>query len=128
MNIAVGIGFFLLVVPGLYIWGRLLVASPAMVAEERRNPIDALKRGFALSAGQGWRILGLYLLVMIPGAILVLIASQLSGILFILVAGQQLGLLLGMIVLCAMSALVATILTMLTAAIYLALAPPRPDA
>jgi len=127
-NLAVGVGFMLLVVPGLYIWGRLLPAAPAMVAEERRNPIDALKRGFALSEGQGWLILGLYLLVMIPGAILVLVVSQLSGILFILAAGQQLGMLLSMIVLCAASALVATILIMLTAAIYRALAPARPDA
>jgi hypothetical protein len=126
-NLAVGFGFVLLVVPGLYIWGRLLPAAPAMVAEERRNPIDALKRGFELSEGHGWLIVGLYLLVMIPGTILVLVTSQLSGILFILVAGQELGMLLGMIVLCAVSALVATILTMLTAAIYRALAPPRPE-
>jgi hypothetical protein len=127
-NLAVGLGFVLLVVPGLYLWGRLLPAGPAMVAEERRNPIDALKRGFALSEGHGWLIVGLYLLVMIPGTILVLVVSQLSGIVFILAAGQQLGMLLGMIVLCAVSALVATILTMLTAAVYRALAPQRPDA
>lgn len=126
-NLAVGLGFALLVVPGLYIWGRLLPAAPAMVAEERRNPIDALKRGFQLSEGHGWLIVGLYLLVMIPGTVLVLVISQVSGILFILVAGQELGMLLGMIVLCAVSALVATILTMLTAAIYRALAPPRPE-
>lgn len=128
MNLAVGIGFVLLVVPGLYIWGRLIPAGPAMVAEERRNPIDALKRGFELSQGHGWLIVGLYLLVMIPGTLLALVVSQLSGILFIVAAGQQLGMLLGMIVLCAVSALVATILTMLTAAIYRALAPQRPEA
>ena len=126
VNLAVGVGFVLLVVPGLYIWGRLLPAGPAMVAEERRNPIDALKRGFELSKDQGWSIVGLYLLVMIPGAILVLVVSQLSGILFILAAGQHLGMLLGMIVLCAVSAIVATLLTMLTAALYRALAPARP--
>lgn len=126
-NLAVGLGFVLLVVPGLYIWGRLLPAAPAMVAEERRNPVDALKRGFELSEGHGWLLVGLYLLVMIPGTILVLVISQLSGILFILVAGRELGMLLGMIVLCAVSALVATILTVLTAAIYRALAPPRPE-
>lgn len=127
VNLAVGIGFMLLIVPGIYLWGRLLPAGPAMVAEERRNPVDALKRGFALSEGHGWLIAGLYLLVLIPCGIVVLVASQLSGILFILLAGQDLGMLLGMIVLCAVSAVVATLLTMLTAAIYRALAPQRPD-
>ncbi|HYD14393.1 MAG TPA: hypothetical protein VEC11_16225 [Allosphingosinicella sp.] len=126
VNLAVGAGLMLLIVPGLYLWGRLLPAGPAMVAEERRNPIDALKRGWALSEGHGWLIIALYLLVMIPAAILMLVVSQLTGIGFILAAGQQLGTLLGMILLCAMQALVTTLLTMLAAAIYRALAPKKP--
>jgi hypothetical protein len=128
MNLAVGLGFVLLIVPGLYLWGRLIPAGPAMVAEDRRNPVDALKRGFALSEGHGWVIVTLYLLVMIPATILLLVIQQLSGILFILVAGQETGTFLAMIVLCAGTALVAALLTMLTAAVYRALAPQRPDA
>ena len=126
INLAVGAGFLLLIVPGLYLWGRLLPAGAAMVAEDRRNPVDALKRGFALSKGHGWLIVGLYLLVLIPGMILILALSQLSGIAFILAAGQELGALLATIVLCAAEAVVATILTMLTAAVYRALAPQKP--
>lgn len=128
MNLAVGAGFVLLIVPGLYLWGRLIPAGPAMVAEERRNPIDALKRGFALSEGHGWLIVTLYLLVAIPGAILMLAISSLTGIAFILAAGQELGTLLTTIVLCAVQAVLTTLLTMLTAATYRALAPQRPDA
>jgi hypothetical protein len=127
-NLAVGAGLVLLILPGLYIWGRLLPSGPAMVAEERRNSIDALKRGFALSEGHGWLIIGLYLLVAIPGEIVVQLLGQLSGILFILAAGQQLGTLLATIVLCAGTAILVALLAMLTAAIYRALAPPRPDA
>ncbi len=127
-NLAIGFGLALLIVPGLYLWGRLLPAGPAMVAEERRNPLDALKRGFELSKGHGWLVVSLYLLVMIPGGILMLVVSQLSGIAFILAAGQPLGTLLGMIVLCALQALLAALLTMLSAAIYRALAPPKPGA
>lgn len=126
-NLAVGAGFMLLIVPGLYLWGRLLPAGPAMVAEERRNPLDALRRGWALSEGHGWLIIGLYLLVAIPAGIMMLVISQLSGIAFILAAGQQLGTLLGMIVLCAMQAVVTALLTMLTAAVYRALAPRKPE-
>lgn len=128
VNIAVGAGLMLLIAPGLYLWGRLALAGPAMVAEDRRNPIDALKRGFELSRGYGWQIIVLYLLVWIPGALLAVILSQLSGILFILAAGRELGTLLATIVLCVGTALVTTLLTMLTAALYRALAPKKPEA
>ncbi|WP_395614124.1 hypothetical protein [Allosphingosinicella sp.] len=127
-NLAVGFGFMLLIVPGLYLWGRLLPAAPAMVAEEWRNPIEALKRGWGLSAGHAWSIVGLYLLVAIAAGILMLAISLVTGIAFKAAAGQELGTLLGMIVLCAMQAVAAALFNMLTAAIYRALAPPRPDA
>ena len=127
VNLAVGAGFVLLIVPGLYLCGRLLPASPAMVAEERRNPIDALKRGWALSEGHGWLVVSLYLLVAIPAGILMLAISLVTGIAFKAAAGQALGSLLEMIVLCAMQAVAATLLTMVTAAIYRALAPRKPE-
>ena len=127
MNLGVGFGLALLIVPGLYLWGRLVPAGPAMVAEDRRNPIDALGRGFALTKGHGWLVIGLYLLVVIPGGILMLVISQLSGIAFVLIAGEQLRILLEMIVLCALQAVLTTLLTMLSAAVYRALAPQKPE-
>jgi len=126
MNLAVGAGLMLLLVPGIYLLGRLLPAGPAMVAEERRNPIDALKRGWTLGEGHAWLIVGLYLLVAIGAGILMLAISLVTGIVFKAAAGQEFGTLLAMIVLCAMQAVAATLFTMLSAAIYRALAPPRP--
>lgn len=123
-NIIVFVGLLLFIVPGLYLWGRVLPAGPAMVAEDRRNPVDALKRGFAISAGKGWAIVGLVLLVMIPGGILGWVIQLLTGIVLILAAGQELGMLLTAIVYCALSAALSTVLTMLSAAIYRALAAP----
>ena len=125
-NLAVGAAAVLLIVPGLYLWGRLLPASAVMVAEDRRNPFEALKRGFALSQGHGWLIVGLYLLVLIPGMILILALNLVFGIAFIAAAGQELGTLFATILLCAAEAVVATIVTMLTAAVYRALVPPKP--
>jgi hypothetical protein len=127
-NIAIGAGMVLLIVPGLYLWGRLIPAAPAMVAEERRNPIDALKRGWALSEGHAWITIGLVLLVAIGAAILMLAISLVAGIAFKAAAGQELGALLEMILLCAMQGVAAALFAMLSAAIYRALAPQRPDA
>ncbi|HVQ08467.1 MAG TPA: hypothetical protein VMS43_08520 [Allosphingosinicella sp.] len=123
-NIIVFIGALLLIVPGLYLWARMLPAGAAMVAEDRRNPVDALKRSFALTSGSGWAVLGLLLLVAIPGMVLVLAVRMVSGILFILAAGQQTGTLLTEIVYCALVTIFIVILTMLSAAIYRALAGP----
>jgi hypothetical protein len=124
-NLIVFVGLLLLIVPGLYLWGRVLPAGPAMVAENRRSPLDALKRGFALSRDHGWAILGLLLLVLIPGEILIWVIQQLLGILLILAAGQEIGKLLTAIVYCALNAIFAVVLTMLSAAIYRALAGPE---
>lgn len=124
-NILVILGILLLIVPGLYLWGRVVPAGPAMVAEDRRNPFDALKRGFALSNGHGWSILGLLLLVAIPGAILVWAIVQLTGIVLILAAGQELGKMLTAIVYCALNAVLTMVVTMVSAAIYRALAAPE---
>lgn len=123
-NLMVFVGLLLLIVPGLYLWGRVLPAGPVMVAEDRRGPLDALKRGLALSRGQGWAILGLLLLVLIPGEVLIWVIQRLAGILFILAAGQETGKLLTAVVACALNAIFAVVLTMLAAAIYRALAAP----
>ena len=120
-NLIVLVGLVFLIAPGLYLWGRLAPAAAAMVAENRRGPIDALKRSFAITAGRGWAILGLYLIVAVCGSVLISVIQWILGILFILAAGQTLGMLLTMIVGCALGAALATLLTMLSAAIYRAL-------
>ena len=91
-----------------------------------RNPIDALKRCFALTRGNGWAVLGLLLLVCCPAWCSIWAIQQVSGILFILAAGQDLGKLLTAIVYCALNAVVATAADhALRAAIYRALAAPE---
>ena len=56
VNLLVGFGFVLLIVPGLYLAGRTIVAVAAAVAERRGNPLASVGRSFALTRGQGWRI------------------------------------------------------------------------
>jgi hypothetical protein len=113
----------LFIIPGLYVWARVAPAGAVMVAENRRGPIDSIRRSFALTQGQGWAILGLVLIVIIVGAISIGVAETLLGIVFHLAAGQELGSLLATIVSSALTAAFSTLIVMLYAAIYRGLAP-----
>lgn len=124
-GILVFLGLLLLILPGLYLWGRLIPAGAAMVAEESRKPMRMMKRSFEITSGNGWQVLGLYVLVLLPGMVLILAIQQVSGILFILAAGQDLGKLLTEIILALLGAALSTLLTVLSAAIYRALTAPE---
>ena len=120
--VAVVLATLLLIVPILYLVGRIVPVPAVMVAEDRRNPVDALRRTFALTRGHGWAIIGLVFIIGIVAAIAVGMADTLAGLVFILIAGQALGKLLASVVASALNAAFATLLVMLYAAIYRALA------
>jgi len=122
------IGFILLIVPCLYLVGRLAPAAALMVAEKRRNPLDTISRSFAITKGRGWAVFGLVFIVGIVGGISVGVANTLLGIVFHLAAGRELATLLMAIVSCALSAAFATLIVMLYAAIYRALTASDPVA
>jgi len=120
-GLMIGFGILLLIVPGLYLIGRLTPATALMVAENRRNPIEVVSRSFAITAGQGWAVFGLVFIVVVVAGILILVVTMLTAVVFILAAGQELGGLLSAIVSSAVSAAFATLLLVLDAAIYRAL-------
>jgi hypothetical protein len=121
-GLMIGLGFILLIVPGVYLIGRLIPIPAVLVAENRRNPFDAIRRTFALTKGRGWVIVGLVFVVAIVAGIAVSVADTLFALIFILAAGQVLGKMLTAVVASALSAALATLLLMLYAAIYRALA------
>lgn len=116
-----GLGFALLILPGLYLFGRMSTLGPVMVMEDRRNPIDALQRTFETTRGYGWAVTGLILLVAVAATIIAFIFTAILGSLFILVGGQQIGQLLALIVRAAFGAAVSTLMTILFGVIYLRL-------
>ena len=63
-GIGVGIGFFLLIVPGLILLTIWSVGSPAIVAEGA-GVIDAFGRSWELVRGNGWSVFGTLLLVLL---------------------------------------------------------------
>ena len=122
--VAVVLAVLLLIAPIFYLIGRIAPIPAVMVAENRRNPIEAIRRTFALTRGHGWAIIGLVFVIILVAAISVGMADTLAGLIFILAAGQALGKLLASIVAAALNAVFATLLVMLYAAIYRALAGP----
>jgi len=117
-SLMITIGLFLFIVPGLYLLGRVALTAPVIAAEDQRNPIDAIQRSFALTEGNGWRVLGLLLLVYIVGGVANAVATVVLGSLFILAVGQQLGLFISLIMTSIVSAATGLVILAVTAALY----------
>ena len=69
-GLVVGLGFVLLVVPGIFLLCRLFVCIPVVLIEER-SPSESLSRSFHLSKGFFWRILAMYFFVALTMIVLI---------------------------------------------------------
>lgn len=78
-------GFLLLVLAGAYLWVRTSLSAPAVAVEQVRNPIRALTRSWRLTAGNGWRVLAFYALILLVFALVLAIVMALVGIVLALV-------------------------------------------
>lgn len=127
LNLSLAAGFLLLVIPFIYLLGRLSLASPVLVAEMRRSPFSALGRSWELSRGLGWQIALLVLLVYVAALVINVAVSSALGIVIVLLLGSEgVGGLLLAIVGAILSAATTLIATVLLTAIYRALTS-RPD-
>ena len=64
----VGLGLFLLVVPGLILFTRWSLAVPAVMLEGR-SPIDAMRRSRELVKGHGWPVFAVFLTVTVAAGL-----------------------------------------------------------
>lgn len=71
----------------IYVSVRLLPMI-GVIAEEKVGPIAALRRSFALSGGNFWRLLGFVILIMIAFVIAALVAGAVFGSLITLLLGR----------------------------------------
>jgi hypothetical protein len=71
------LGFALLIIPGIVLALAWSVALPACVVE-KIGPIDSLRRSAALTKGHRWKLLGIYVTLLIVGAF---IRGAVNGIL-----------------------------------------------
>jgi hypothetical protein len=65
MGLAVGLGFLLLVIPGIILGVGLALAIPAVVLEPGMSASGALSRSWELTRGSRWRIFGLGLTLLV---------------------------------------------------------------
>lgn len=56
--IPVGLGMWLLILPGLYVRARLIAAAPALAAEQPLGAARSLARSVAVTRGAGWGTFG----------------------------------------------------------------------
>jgi hypothetical protein len=95
----IGTGFFIFLVPGIFLYIRLLVAPVALVVEGA-GPVSALVRSWRLTGGNWWRMCGVevlkgvvawfgYALIETPTVLLGFLTGR-AGWLFVGVGGSLL--------------------------------------
>jgi hypothetical protein len=77
--ILTGLGFVLLIVPGLIVAMMLFVATPVCVVEQL-GPFSSMDRSAQLSKGHRWKIFGLLLLMALPFVIVEVLVAAMAEI------------------------------------------------
>ena len=83
-------GLFALVIPGLYLIGRTVLAGTVMVAEDRHNPLTVIQRSFAVTRGNGWAVFFVVAIVWVVGWIMGIAAASIFGVVMALVGDASL--------------------------------------
>ncbi|MFK7841297.1 MAG: hypothetical protein AB8B54_03440 [Sphingorhabdus sp.] len=80
-------GFFLFILPGFYLTCRLILV-PAVISDEgERNPIELLKRSWALTENNGFSIMFFILIIAVVGTITIGALQAITGVVTGLVSG-----------------------------------------
>lgn len=125
-SFAVTLGLFLFVLPGLYLLARLVLIAPVAAAESRANPVELLQRSFALTSGNGWRILALLAVLFVVAMIVSFIVNMLFGILASLLLPPEMAELLLSIVGSLIAAALGVLIVLISAALYRGATMPDP--
>jgi uncharacterized membrane protein len=115
-GLAIGLGVILLIIPGLYLVGRLALAAPSVADRSLYNPIEALKTSWELTRNNGWAIFFFLFLV----TIVIFIAAMIVGLVIGLIAGTDggIGQMIGGVFEAGFSALSSLISVAISAAAY----------
>lgn len=121
-NILTGIatfaGLLLLIIPGIYAACRLVLAPIVIADQAERNPLEALKKSWALTKNNGFSILFLILIIAIVGTIAVGVVQMIVGVIVGLATGGAGWALIENFVAALGSTALSIVFTMIIASIY----------
>jgi hypothetical protein len=75
VSLGAGLGFMLLIVPGIILWLRWSVAVPVLV-QERRGVFGSMKRSRELTKGSRWALFGFWIILIVAVIVIQLVLSQ----------------------------------------------------
>lgn len=111
-------GFLLLLLPGMYLSGRLTPLSAITVAETGRGFSGIFSRTLELTRGNGWSVFFLTLVVALVASLTAMIIGILVGLICRLLAGPDGVPFIETGIDAALGAVIATLMVSLTVAIY----------
>lgn len=112
------LGAMLLILPGLYLVGRLICIAPVAVAEGVGNPLLLLSRSFQLTRGNGWRIVLLLVLVFLVAIVLSSALASVVGVIAALLLPPDIGRFVMILVRGCVEAGLAVVMLSVSAAVY----------
>lgn len=131
-GVAAGIGLpwlaiILVVLVGAPIVTRFALTAPVVAIERWRNPLAALRRAWRLTAGNTWRVLAFFALIMLAFLIIMSVVVGLSGIILALLLPAQVVTIVKAVISSAIGAGLVVVLVACLAAAHAQLAGDAPD-
>ncbi|HET6525861.1 hypothetical protein [Sphingopyxis sp.] len=119
-GIGIGIGFILLIIPGLYLIGRLALVAPAIADRAIYNPIEAIRTSWDLTRNNGWAV---FFFLFLVNLVIVIAALIIGGIVAVIFGSEPgIGRMLGGFVEAAFGAIGSLVSVAISAAAYRQLA------
>jgi len=118
-------GFMLLIVPGLYLSGRLALMSAVIAGENEKNPINAISRSWNLTENNGWWVFLYILIIGLVGAIIQAIISGITGVILGFALSVDIAFTITSAIDAVLSAIVTTVTVCATASIYRQFTGPK---
>lgn len=111
-------GLVAFIVPGLYLLARFICVAPVAAVEKQRNPIKILARSFAVTRGNGWRILFMMAVVLLVMTVISTALNTLFGLISTVLLPPDLARLLQTVVQSLCETALAIIVLLVSASIY----------
>ncbi len=122
---AVFLGSLALILPGIYIFIKLLVAGPVMVAEQLSNPVAAMRRSWEITKGNSLRIFSFVAIVGITAFFIYVTSATIFGIIIRLAVSADLADTLTTVVDSTLSTLLSVLMICVYASVYRQLNGPN---